>query len=467
VIRNSLRLAASLAFLAAPALAQDAGADLTAKGRYLATASDCAACHTAPGGKDMAGGLAIASPVGDIIASNITPSKTDGIGNYTEAQFARALREGIAADGSNLYPAMPYTAYANLSDADIHALYTYFMQGVAPVDAKPAETHLPWPMNIRPLMKIWNLLFLKSAPLAADASQSAEWNRGRYLVEGPAHCSTCHTPRGIMMQEIGSKALSGAQVGAWFAPNITSDKTAGIGSWSQDDIVTYLKTGKLGQAQAAGSMAEAVTHSFSHLDDADLKAIATYIATVPAVADAAAQDRFTRGKAGDQLASYRGKGYSNGMTGDSEGAQIYASSCASCHGVDGQGSRDGYYPALFHNSATGGATATNLIAAVLNGVDRETPDGHVFMPPFGDKTNALNHLDDDQVAALGTYVMAQFGNPDVKVTAQDVATIRAGGPGSDIVLLARIGMIAGGVVGLIIILALLAWALRRKPAGKA
>lgn len=224
------------------------GDDVMARGAYLATASDCTACHTAPNGKSMAGGLAIASPVGDIIASNITPSRSDGIGNYSEQDFARALRKGVRADGANLYPAMPYTAYAHLSDEDIHALYVYFMNGVAPVDAPAGKTSLPFPMNLRVSMKLWNLLFLDDSIIEPDPDRSEAWNRGRYLVEGPAHCSTCHTPRGVLMQEKSDQWLAGARVGPWYAPNITPDVTSGIGSWSQQDLVTYLKTGKIDRA---------------------------------------------------------------------------------------------------------------------------------------------------------------------------------------------------------------------------
>jgi mono/diheme cytochrome c family protein len=172
--------------------ADDAQTASVKRGEYVAIASDCVACHTAPGGKPFAGGLAIASPVGTIYSSNITPSATAGIGHYTEEQFARALRAGVRADGANLYPAMPYTSYKLLSDADIHDLYMYFQHGVAPVDTVPPPTALPFPMNIRLSMMAWNLVFLGSGHNETDATQSAEWNRGKYLADGAAHCSTRH-----------------------------------------------------------------------------------------------------------------------------------------------------------------------------------------------------------------------------------------------------------------------------------
>jgi len=433
------------------------------RGRYLAVASDCIACHTAPRGKPMAGGTPISSPVGTIVATNITPSKRFGIGNYTETQFADALRQGVRADGANLYPAMPYTAYSVMTDADIHALYLYFMKAVAPVEQATGETDLPFPMNIRMSMKGWNALFLNDRPLPPAEGRNEQWLRGRYLAEGPAHCSTCHTPRGFLMQEKLDLQLSGAQVGPWYAPNITAHKTSGIGSWSQAELVTYLKTGRVqGKAQAAGSMAEAITHSFSHLTDDDLQAIAFYIKDRPAIADAqgdAQRTRFDQGKAGNALASVRGMPAAAATDEEVRGARIFSASCASCHGYNGQGTKDGYYPSLYKNSATAGVNANNLIATILYGVERETEDGgHVFMPPFGNQPNALNSLSNEDVAALSNYVLKYYGNAAVKVTHEDVQVIREGGPQSKLLLLARIGMIAGGVL----ILALLVWLLKRR-----
>jgi mono/diheme cytochrome c family protein len=448
---TSFTLAAPLALgLLLPGFAsgEDFSKQLIEKGRYLATASDCVACHTNHhGGQPMAGGLAMSSPVGTIISTNITPSKQFGIGTYTEKQFANAVRKGVRADGANLYPAMPYTAYSALRDEDIHALYAYFMQGVQPVEEKSADTSLPFPMNIRASMIGWNMLFANGTPLGDDPEQSAEWNRGRYLAEGAAHCSTCHTPRGFLMQEKTGLNLSGSQVGSWYAPDVTSDKVLGIGSWSQDELVAYLKTGRVeGKAQAAGSMAEAISYSFQHLNEADLNAIAAYVRSVPSAhlgGAANASNRFEHGKPANLLASFRGGNFKDGMKGNNAGAQIFSANCASCHGYDGQGTVDGYYPSLFHNSATAASNATNLIATILYGVDRETKDGHVFMPPFGDQPNAVTALDNVDVASLASYIFKEYGNGAVKVTAHDVDVIRGGGPRSNLVILARTGAAAG------------------------
>ncbi|MGH8809949.1 MAG: c-type cytochrome, partial [Noviherbaspirillum sp.] len=267
---------ASLNVCAAPDLSST---DLIKRGQYLATAGDCVACHTAPGGKPMAGGLSLPTPLGPIISTNITPSKTQGIGNYTEAQFTDALRKGVRADGQHLYPAMPYPSYAKVTDDNAHALYACFMQGVAPVDTPPAQqTNLPFPFNIRLSMAAWNLLFLDSKPFVADASKGAEWNRGAYLTRGLAHCSTCHTPRNMLMAEDLSRELGGGEVGSWYAPNITSDANSGVGGWSEQEIVDYMRFGQVAnKGQAAGPMAEAIDHSLRHLTADDSHAIAVYL----------------------------------------------------------------------------------------------------------------------------------------------------------------------------------------------
>lgn len=259
------------------AQAEPLGADAS-PGKGVAVAADCVACHTAPGGKPYAGGYGLSSPMGVIYSTNITPSKTAGIGGYSQEDFARAVRDGVAGDGSHLYPAMPYTSYAKMTDGDIAALYDYFMHEVQPVDATTPKTTLAFPFNVRASMIGWNALFHSAERFKADASKSAEVNRGDYLVNALAHCDTCHTPRNLLMGADNGRALSGGSLGGWYAPNITSDKVSGIGAWSTDELVAYLRTGHAeGKAQAAGPMAEAVENSLQHLDDTDLKAIAAYL----------------------------------------------------------------------------------------------------------------------------------------------------------------------------------------------
>jgi fructose 5-dehydrogenase cytochrome subunit len=421
------------------------------RGKYLAIAADCGACHTAPGGKPFAGGLAIDTPLGTIYSTNITPSQDFGIGRYTEEQFSRALRRGVRRDGAELYPAMPYTSYAKFTEDDAHALYVYFTQAVTPVDQSTPQTELPFPLNIRLSMMAWNLLFLDTAAFVPDSRQSAEWNRGAYLVQGAAHCSTCHTPRGFLMQEETSRALSGAQVGPWYAPNITSDPISGIGSWSQEDLAAYLRTGHLSRkAQAAGSMGEAVTKSFQHLTASDIDAIVTYVKSVPAVHDPGdGASRFTAGKAFSELATLRGRGGVSSDSANATGAELFQGNCASCHSAEGQGSKDGYYPSLFQNSATGAKNPTNLIAAILYGVDRTISGRQAFMPGFGGHPSDANPLGDRDIAMLGNYVLTHYGAADTTITEQQVAEVRQGGPGSPLPALARGGVAAGIVVVLL------------------
>jgi len=432
----------------------DQTAAVIARGEYLATAADCGACHTAPDGKPFAGGLPISTPLGTIYSTNITPSPEFGIGHYTEEEFSRALRRGVRRDGANLYPAMPYTSYAIFTEDDAHALYVYFTQAVKPVDQRAPPTALPFPMNIRASMMGWNLLFRNTAAFVPDPHQQAEWNRGAYLVEGAAHCSTCHTPRGFLMQEETSRASSGAQVGPWYAPNITSDPTSGIGSWSKEDLMAYLRTGHLSRkAQAAGSMGEAVEKSFQHLTASDLDAIATYVKSVPAVHDPGDNgSRFTAGKASSELAALRGR---DGITSDATdpaGAVLFQGNCASCHSAEAQGSKDGYYPSLFQNSATGAKNATNLVAAILYGVDRTIAGRQAFMPGFGGHPTDANPLSDRDIAVLGNYVLTHYGSANTTITEAEVAEVRRGGPASALLMLARGGVAAAVIVFLGIVL---------------
>ena len=433
--------------------ADSTDAALLQRGQYLATAGDCVACHTVPGGKPFAGGLTVLTPIGNIIATNITPSATAGIGHYTEQQFSDALRKGIRADGKRLYPAMPYTAYAQITDDDVHALYAYFMRGVAPVDSKPAPTRLPFPFNIRLSMAAWNLLFLDSKPFAPDPGKSADWNRGAYLVRGLAHCSTCHTPRNLLMAEQSSRELAGGAVGTWLAPNITSDANSGIGGWSEQDLVDYLKRGHArGKAQAAGPMAEAVEHSLQHLEPTDLQAIATYLKTVPArhdPADIQAVDSW--GAAFDGVAEQRGTPFPD----DAEkwsGAQLYDAHCASCHQARGEGSFDGGLPPLFHNTATGRARANNLVLVILEGIHWTDASG-VHMPAFA------NDLSDQQIATLANYLTRHYGNPAATVDAARVGMLRAGGAPSHLVALARLAL---AVIALLIVLVIVLRVRRRR-----
>lgn len=435
------------------AAANASPSELVQRGKYLATAGDCVACHTAPGGKSMAGGLALPTPVGAIVSTNITPSRTHGIGNYTEQQFRDALRKGLRADGQHLYPAMPYPSYAQVTDDDANALYAYFMQGVAPVDAAPPkETALPFPFNIRLSMAGWNLLFLDNKPFVADAVKSAEWNRGAYLARGLAHCSTCHSPRNLLMAEDLKRELGGGYVGSWFAPNITPDANSGIGGWSEQEIADYMRLGRVAnKAQAAGPMAEAVDHSLKHLTPEDLHAIAVYVKSVPALHDGAdTRPAHGWGSASNNLASVRGVAWPQDRD-QLSGAQLYDAHCATCHQASGQGSFDGALPPLFHNTAVGRRNSNNLVRVMLDGIERQDGQREVKMQGFRDV------MSDVQIATLASYLTQRYGNPDVKVTADQVRALRTDAASPSLLWLARGGLI----IGLLVILAGLAWLLRR------
>ncbi|MES2415755.1 MAG: cytochrome c [Pseudomonadota bacterium] len=424
------------------------------RGRYLATAGDCVACHTAPGGKAMAGGLAIASPLGAIYSTNITPSKTKGIGNYTLEQFSNALRHGKRADGAYLYPAMPYTAYAKTTDEDIAAMYAYFMQGVEPVDVAVPVTALPFPFNVRLSLGAWNALFHDATPYKADPSKTVEWNRGAYLAEGLTHCTTCHTPRTLLMAENPKRWLGGGEVGGWYAPNITSDEKSGIGSWTVADLIAYMSGKPVpGKGPASGPMAEAIDHSLKHLSAEDLKAIAVYVKAVPAVSDSSVkQSASSFGRAVDGLATVRGAPLPNSRDAMT-GAQTYDAYCASCHQAQGQGSDGGNLPALFHNTSLGHANTNNLVQVMLHGVHRVGTDS--VMPGFA------HELSDVQITTLGNYLLASYGNPHAKVTQAQVAKLRdpaTAAADTTLLTLARVGMVLGTVV----VLALLWWWGRRR-----
>ncbi len=424
---------------------------LLQRGEYLATAGDCIACHSAAAGKPYAGGLAIATPLGKIVSSNITPSKTNGIGNYTLEQFDDALRRGVRADGQHLYPAMPYTAYAQLNDDDVKALYTYFQHGVTAVDSQPAATTLPFPFNIRLSMAAWNLLFLDGKPFVPDTSKSAEWNRGAYLVLGLAHCSACHTPRNVAMAEDSAQPLAGAVVSTWFAPNISNDPVSGIGGWSEAEIAEYLRSGRaVGKAQAAGPMAEAIDNSLSRLTDADRKAIAVYLKAGPIQHHAGddTQAAYSWGQPALAIGADRGAA----RVGDTtlfNGAQLYDANCAACHQAHAEGTpawgKDGAaLPSLFHNTALGHANSNNLVMAMLDGVARKSDD--VMMPSF------RQQLTDQQIATLSNYLLQHYGNPAAKVTVAQVSQLRAGGASSSLLTTARVGIVVAVLLLLLIVL---------------
>ncbi|KTS26271.1 cytochrome c [Pantoea stewartii] len=410
--------------------------DLIKRGEYLAVAGDCAACHTEEGKAPFTGGHAIGSPLGIIFSTNITPSKTAGIGHYSEKQFADALRKGIRADGSHLYPAMPYTAYARINDSDISALYAYFMYGVKADDTQPEKTALPFPFNLRFSMAAWNLLFLDGKPFTPDPSQSAEWNRGAYLVEGLTHCSTCHTPRNFLMAEESDKSLQGASLGTWYAPAITSAALQSDDQWSRESLAAYLASGHADNgATAAGPMLEAIDKSFSRMTPDDRAAIATYL--LPAVDH---EDDSTDADADSEeptvgLTPVTGDDTPDMLSDMTDGEQIYRNNCASCHNLEGQGLNG--LPALTKHPVLEKSNADNVAMVILDGVWPAKGQG---MLSFA-KT-----LNDTQIADVTNYVMQDIGNSAVRITPELVKALRQGGEPSLLLPLVRGAMVAGVLV---------------------
>jgi len=382
------------------AQAQDTRA--VADGRYQAVLGDCEGCHTAPGGKLFAGGLVLETPFGKIVTPNVTSDREFGLGAWSEADFRRAVREGVSPGGKRLYPAMPYPAYARMSDADIASLWTY-MKSVAPVHRAVEANLLPFPFNIRALMAGWNWLYFKPAAFVPTAGKSATWNRGAYLVTGPGHCAACHTAKTLLGSDR-AEALTGASLQGWFAPEITGAKPRGIGNWSAGDVVAYLKSGWNSHGVASGPMVEVVEHSTSQMTDADLGAIAVYLKDQPAAEEVRTASAPAPGDPAMQA-----------------GAALYQNNCTGCHGADGKGERL-IFPPLAGNAILIQPSAESLIRVVLEGAQAagtKSAPTSPSMPSFAWKLN------DAQVADLLTYIRNSWGNAAAPVSAESVGKIRA------------------------------------------
>jgi mono/diheme cytochrome c family protein len=369
-------------------------------GRYLATAADCAACHTLPGsGHELAGGRPVETPFGMLIAPNITPDPQTGIGAWTDDEFVNALTRGTGRHGTRLYPAMPYTYYTKLTRDDALAIRAY-LNSIPAVHNAVKSNQLPFPFKMRWTMALWDALFFKAQTFAPDPHKSPEWNRGAYLAEGPAHCGMCHTPKNFLGADKTGQRLQGYNLQGWFAPNITNDSRRGLGSWSADDIVSYLKTGHNKITTTTGLMSETLNLSTSHLRDDDLKAIAVYLKDQPGQND-------KPGSAPDQSVM-------------KVGAQIYADECSGCHKSDGSGT-PALFPMLKGAPAVQQTDPTTLLRVVLRGAAAAGTDKAPTapsMPQFG------WILTDEQVAAVVTYIRNAWGNSAPPVSAGDVHKAR-------------------------------------------
>lgn len=382
---------------------------LIERGKYLAEAADCMACHTSQGGKDYAGGLGIRLPFGALYSTNITPDKETGIGNYSDQDFLNAVQRGIRRDGARLYPAMPFTSYTYMTDADALAIKSYLFS-LSPVRMMAPANTLTFPFDQRWAMRFWSVLFTRDSRFEPDASQTPEWNRGAYLAEALAHCGECHTPRSLALALDNRKKFAGAVTAGWRAFNISSDQTTGLGAWRDDDIVSYLSIGHAsGHGTASGPMGEAVDHSFSKLVPEDVRAVVAYLRSVPAIAS----PDLPATLAPPAPASHR----QGGGTPDPLGKMVFEGACVSCHGWTGESSISPF-ATLTGSRAVNDPSASNVAQIVISGTRRHTPENAVSMPSFG------NAYSDDEIAAVANYVTARFGSKGSQITARDVAELR-------------------------------------------
>lgn len=396
-MRRRALLALTLLVAAAPGVSIAADA---ARGKYLALAGNCGACHTRAGGEPFAGGLAFDTPFGTIYSSNITPDAKTGIGRWTAPDLRRAMHEGIAADGSRLFPAFPYASFTKVTDADVDDIHAY-LRTLKPVRYVPPDNSILFSM--RWALAAWNKLYLEPGRFAPDPKKPADWNRGAYLVEGLGHCGACHTPRNAQMAEIRERALQGGVIpGAvapgklrdWSAVNLTNAKH-GLAAWTEADLVRYFRTGVSPRGSTLGPMHEVVSHSLRHLEEADLRAIAIYLKGVagPAYAGATVSAEQAR-----------------------PGAATYAERCEECHGPSGRG---GFFtgPALAGSAIVQAENPATLINAVLYGSTIKREAGASNWEPMSAYADAL---DDAEVAALANFLRGSWGNRAAPVAPEDV-----------------------------------------------
>jgi mono/diheme cytochrome c family protein len=372
-----------------PAAASTFAPEQVAHGKILAAAGNCASCHTAKGGEPFAGGLAIATPFGTVYSPNITPDPATGIGNWSKEAFARALHEGVARDGSHLFPVFPFDHFTRVTDEDVAALYAYLMTLPAVRKLPPPNT-LPFPLNVRALQYGWKLLFFHPGVYRPDPARSESWNRGAYLAGGLAHCGACHTPRNALGAErSGSATYAGGQVGRWIAPALTAANPAPL-PWTGDELYGYLRSGGTAlHGATAGSMSEVIHVGLAPLPDADIRSLADYFADVNGSGGRAASGAGALAKAMSR------SGLGTEETSE-PGANLFRAACASCHynsGATPLAAR----PELGLSSALAAAEPTDLVQVILHGIGLKDGVANLFMPGFAD-------LSDADIATLCAYL---------------------------------------------------------------
>ena len=386
-----------------------ANADIVKRGEYLARAADCMVCHTAPDGAKYAGGLAFLTPFGTLYSTNITPDKETGIGNYTDQDFLNALQRGVRQDGTRLYPAMPFPSYTYITDNDALAIKAYLFSLPA-VHTPAVENTLAFPFNQRWLMGFWSAFFNENRRFQPDTAQSPEWNRGAYIAEALAHCGECHTPRNLAFALDNRNKFRGAVTAGWYAFNISSDKGSGVGAWGDDELRDYLSAGHAkGRGTAAGPMGEAVDQSLKDIAPSDIRALVTYLHTVPPVASPDLPARLAP-PAPDSPKQ-------GSTTADAVGKRVFQGACVHCHDWTGV-SQISPFATIAGTRGVNDRTATNVVQIVISGTTRRTPDGVLSMPSFG------NAYSDTEIAAVANYVTTRFGVQS-DIAAKEVAKLRS------------------------------------------
>ncbi len=375
-------------------------ADIIARGKALAEAADCASCHTADPSKPFAGGKRISTPFGAIYSPNLTPDRETGLGAWSDEQFYRALRNGVAPDGSRYYPAFPYPNFTKMIRDDLLAIRAY-LATLMPVHNSPPPPEMRWPLNYRVVMRLWNFLFFRPGIFEPDQEKSTEWNRGGYLVTGAAHCGACHTPKNLFGADRRGRAFTGGLVQGWFAPRLDGAERSGLKSWSVDDIVEYLQSGRNGKSHAGGLMAEVVVNSTSKLNDADVRAIAVYLKDLPAgvvksVVAPPPQAEMAAGKA------------------------VYAHACVACHEADGSGAPR-IYPPLPCNANLQSADPSSTLRIILDGAQTVTTPR---APNPGSMPAYAKQLSDQEIADVTNYMRNSWGNAAPVVTPSQVKKAR-------------------------------------------
>jgi mono/diheme cytochrome c family protein len=383
----------------------DRNYDEVQRGQYLTTIGDCQRCHTANSGKPFAGGRPIPTPFGTIYSANITPDRTTGIGAWSDDQFWRAMNKGIAADGHRLYPAFPYPYFTHTTREDVDAIRAY-LRTVEPVESRPPANELPFPIDQRSSMLVWNWLYFDQTKWRPNLSKSDEWNRGSYLVESLGHCGACHTPKNFLGGDKTNEPLAGGSLQNWLAPDLGPGRRDALGGWSIGDIVEYLSTGRNRHDNAAGPMAEVVEYSTSRLAASDLRAIAVYLKDIPGRGQGSATDN-AKANADQNVIS--------------AGEAIYTDQCSACHKTDGTGV-ERMFPPLRGNPAVQQQDPTSVVRVILEGArsasTNATPTAFT-MPRYDWK------LSDEEIAAVATYVRNSWGNVAPSVAASNVRDTRS------------------------------------------